>query len=172
MSELGPMHYARKQVRLSEQDLGVCWVWGSSRRLRGDLKETFTGTFMCSALPPPRPQWPTPSARGSPRRWAAPTSVHEAYVWSGFVPASHYSHQTTQKRRPRAAPSSPLLLSHIRASRSSTATTDANVSTSQPRSRRPPLISALNLVLLSGLCLYPPSEVSHFRKIRQSRHAA
>lgn len=54
--------------------------------------------------------------------------------------------------------------SHIRASHSLATTTDTTSSTSHPCSSNPLLIFTLNLVLLSGLCLYTPSEISHFKK--------
>lgn len=130
--------------------------------------------------PPPRPQsgpLPQPVAsRGAGPPSSAPAGSRKCarslrLVW---VCASFCMTATRQQKNDALALLHLLrfLLSHIRASRSSTATTDTTMSTSHPRSRYPPLISALNLVLLSGLCLYTPSEVSHFRKIRQSRHAA
>lgn len=57
--------------------------------------------------------------------------------------------------------------SHIRASHSLATTTDTTTSTSHPRSSYPLLIFTLNLVLLSGLRLNTPSEISHFKKIHE-----
>lgn len=57
--------------------------------------------------------------------------------------------------------------SHIRASHSLTTTTDTTTSTSHPRSSYPLLIFTLNRVLLSGLRLNTPSEISHFKKIHE-----
>lgn len=76
---------------------------------------------------------------------------------------------------PTRPPPTPLSLSlclsfipsHIRASHSLTTTTDTTTSTSHPRNSYPLLIFALNLVLLSGLCLNSPSEISHFKKIHE-----
>lgn len=76
--------------------------------------------------------------------------------------------------RPSPAPTPPSLFlclyfisSHIRASHSLTTTTDTTTSTSHPHSSYPLLIFSLNLVLLSGLCLNTPSEISHFKKIHE-----
>lgn len=73
---------------------------------------------------------------------------------------------------PTRTPPTPLSLSqhlcfipsHIRASHNLTTTTDTTIRTSHPRSSYPLLIFTLNLVLLSGLRLNIPSEISYFKK--------
>lgn len=83
----------------------------------------------------------------------------------------HYTHPPPPPTPTPTPPSVSLCLcfipSHIRASHSLTTTTDTTTSTSHPRSSYPPLIFTLNLVLLSGLCLNTPSEISHFKKIHE-----
>lgn len=74
---------------------------------------------------------------------------------------------------PTHPPSTPPSLSpcfipsHIRASHSRTTASDTTTNTSHPCSSYPPLIFTLNLVLLSGLRLNTPSEISHFKKIHE-----
>lgn len=62
--------------------------------------------------------------------------------------------------------------SHIRASHSLATTTDTTSSTSHPCSSNPLLIFTLNLVLLSGLCLNTPSEISRFKTKSRAAGAA
>lgn len=76
---------------------------------------------------------------------------------------------------PTRPPPTPLSLSqrlcfipsHIRASHNLTTTTDTTTRTSHPRSSYPLLIFTLNLVLLSGLRLNIPSEISYFKKTHE-----
>lgn len=176
---------ARKQVSLSEQD--CCYVrvdlmlqQDSEERCEGDFRWNINSFRTNMAAPPPPPRTQSgPFFRGSLRCWTFPKSssrVQEMCLRLRFslglsqlciTAACQHKNDTLALLHLLR-----FILSHIRASHSSTATTDTTTSTSHPRSRYPPLISVLNLVLLSGLCLYTPSEVSHFRKIRQSRHAA
>lgn len=185
MWELGAMHnvqWPRTEAGESiRAGLLPVRIWCSSRTLRGDVKETFTGTFICSgtSTTTQASKCPTPSASGQPRRYTTLMSFARVQEMCLKLTFSLGLRQlcitaTCQHKNDALALLHLLrfILSHIRASRSSTAATDTTMSTSHPRSRYPPLISALNLVLLSGLCLYTPSQVSHFKKIRRSRHAA
>lgn len=73
----------------------------------------------------------------------------------------------TANTKPQHRPVFPLNPSHIRASRKSHRNHwhhGEHITSSQQRN--PALIFTLNLVLLSGLCLNTPSEVSHFRETR------
>lgn len=176
---------ARKQVSLSEQDCSyVC----AELMLRQDAEGRCEGDFhwninLFRAAMVARP--PSPPQRGpllqpvQSKRWDFLMSLRRVQEMCLKLTFSLGLRQlcitATRQHKNNALALLHLLrftFSHIRASRSSTTTTDTTMSTSHPRSRYPPLISTLNLVLLSGLCLYTPSEVSHFRKIRQSRHAA
>ena len=106
-----------------------------------------------------------------------PAASGEKCIWSSHLvwvhvkvalhPPSRHHHQAPP------TPPSPFSLrlrfipSHIRASHSLTTTTDNTTSTSHLRSSYPLLIFTLNLVLLSGLRLNTPSEISHFKKIHE-----
>ena len=87
-------------------------------------------------------------------------NVFEAHISFGFMSRLRHTHR--QHHHPHSP--SVFIPSHIRASR--TTTTDTTTSTSHPSSY-PLLIFTLNLVLLSGLCLNTPSEISHFKKIHE-----
>lgn len=79
----------------------------------------------------------------------------------------HYTHPPTTDTNTTLSFSLCFIPSHIRASHSLTTTTDTTTNTSHPSSSYPLLIFTLNLVLLSGLRLNTPSEISHFKKIHE-----
>lgn len=79
----------------------------------------------------------------------------------------HYTHPPTTDTNTTLSFALCFIPSHIRASHSLTTTTDTTTNTSHPSSSYPLLIFTLNLVLLSGLRLNTPSEISHFKKIHE-----
>lgn len=150
---------ARKQVSLPERD---CCSLCAGLTLQQDAEGRYEGDFHLSpnwirtnvAARPPSPR----SGRRCSCQWlaGAARAASKRRIWSLYlvwVRAKVVLQPTANTKTP-PAPFFHLLRfvpPHVRATRSSTATTDTTTSTSHPRSRSPPLISALNLVLLLRL---------------------